>query len=37
MTDYDNTNVQNMTELAAEIAHEINGGRDRTEQDSDTE
>ncbi len=37
MTDYDNTNVQDMTELAAEIAHEINVERDRSEQDSDTE
>ncbi len=28
MTDYDNTNVQDMTELAAEIAREINGEKE---------
>ncbi len=37
MTDYDNMNVQDMTELAAEIAREINGRQDGSEQDSDAE
>ncbi len=36
MTDYDNTNVQDMTELAAEIARGINGERDGNK-DSDAE
>ncbi len=37
MTDYDNTSVQEMTAFAAEIAREINGNRDGSEQDSDAE
>ncbi len=35
MTDYDNTNIQDMTDLAAEIAREINGKQDGDDRKDD--
>ncbi len=37
MTDYDNTNAQDMAELAAELIREINSDKNNSERNGDTE